>query len=176
MIKKVYLLIISLTYFTKYRLLYGSRISISPINSIKGKFRLEIFHGGQICIGKFLMSRGPLYLKCTEDAHIQIGEKCFFNHNCSITSATKIEIGDHCMFANNLVIVDHDHVIKDGVVSGELKAEPIVIEDNVWVGANVTILKGVHIGEGAIIAAGAVITKNIPAHSKAMGVPARIYS
>ena len=173
MIKKLYLLSISLTYFLKYKLLYGTRISMSPINSIKGKFRIEIFHGGEICIGKFLMTLSPLYLKCTEGAQIKIGEKCFFNHNCSITSATKIEIGDHCMFANNLVIVDHDHIIKDDAVSGELKAEPIVIGDNVWVGANVTILKGVKIGNGAVIAAGAVVNKNVEAHTVVGGVPIR---
>lgn len=176
MIKKIYLLIVSLFYFTKYKLLYGSRISLSLINSIKGKFKVEIFSGGEVHIGSFLMTRGPMYLKCTEEACIQIGKECFFNHNCSVTSTAKITIGDNCMFANNLVIVDHDHVIKDGSVSGELKAEPIVIENNVWVGANVTILKGVYIGEGAVIAAGAVVTKNVPAHSKVMGVPARKYS
>lgn len=174
MIKKIYLLIVSFIYFTKYKLLYGSRISLNLINSIKGKFRVEIFDEGEVRIGKFLMIRGPMYLKCTERACIQIGKECFFNHNCSVTSASKIVIGNNCMFANNLVIVDHDHVIKNGAVSAELKAKPVIIEDHVWVGANVTILKGVHISEGAVIAAGAVVAKDIPAHSVARGVPARV--
>ena len=78
------------------------------------------------------------------------------------------------MFANNLVIVDHDHIIKDGAVSGELKAEPIVIGDNVWVGANVTILKCVQSGNGAVIAAGAVVNKNLEEHTVVGGVPIRI--
>lgn len=174
MVKRIYLAIVSVVNFAKYKLLYGRRASLSPINSIKGKFRIEIFNGGEVRIEKFLMTRGPMYLKCTEGAKIQIGKECFFNHNCSITSAEKITIGDHCMFANNLVIVDHDHVIKDGAVSAELKTKPIIIEAHVWIGANVTILKGVHIGEGAVIAAGAVVTRDIPAHTVAKGTPARV--
>lgn len=173
MIKKVYLLVVSLVNFIKYKLLYGSKFLLSPINSIRGKFRVEIFRGGRVRIGKFLMMRGPMYLKCTEGACIQIGKECFFNHNCSITSAEKITIGDNCIFANNLVMVDHDHAVKDGSASGSLNALPIMIENNVWVGANATILKGVHIGEGAIIAAGAVVTKNVPAHEVWGGVPAK---
>ena len=174
MIKKTVLFVLSLFHYLKYKLLYGTRISMHPVNSIKGKFRVEIFSGGKVRIGNFLMTRGPMYLKCTEGAQIQIGDDCFFNHNCSITSAEKVIIGDGCMFANNLIIIDHDHLIKNGSVCGELETQPVCIENHVWVGANVIILKGVHIGEGAVIAAGAVVTKDVPAHSKAMGVPAKV--
>lgn len=175
MIRKAFLLLISLFYYIKYRLIYCSRITMHPINSIKGRIRIEIFLGGKVNIGKFLMTRGPMYIKCTEGANLQIGNNCFFNHNCSITCAEKIIIGDNCMFANNLVIVDHDHVIKDGMVSSNLKSKQVIIGNNVWVGANVTILKGVRIGDGAVIAAGAVVTKDVPSHAKAMGVPARVF-
>ena len=61
---------------------------------------------------------------------------------------------------------------KEGV-TGNLISKPIVIEDRVWCGANVTITKGVHIGTGAVIAAGAVITKDVPAGALVGGVPAR---
>lgn len=119
------------------------------------------------------MSRGPLYIKCTEGADIKIGSRCFFNNNCSITASDKITIGNHCMFANNLVIVDHDHKIKNSMVTGDLISKPVTIENNVWCGANVTILKGVTIGNGAIIAAGAVVTKNVAARTVVAGVPAK---
>ena len=80
----------------------------------------------------------------------------FFNHNCSLTCAESIVIGNGCMFANNLVIIDHDHkILKDGV-TGVLVSEPIIIEERVWCGTNVTITKGVHIGRGAVIGANAV--------------------
>lgn len=79
-----------------------------------------------------------------------------------------------CMFANNLVIIDHDHIIGTNGVTGELITKPIVIEKCVWCGANVTITKGVHIGAGAVIAAGAVVTKDVPEKAVVAGVPARI--
>lgn len=145
-----------------------------PINSIKGRIRIEIFLGGKVNIGKFLMTRGPMYIKCTEGANLQIGNNCFFNHNCSITCAEKIIIGDNCMFANNLVIVDHDHAIKDGMISGNLKTKQVIIGNNVWVGANCAILKGVSIGNGAIIAAGAVVTGDVPEYTIVAGVPAKV--
>lgn len=119
------------------------------------------------------MSRGPLYLKSVDGGKITIGENVFFNHNCSLTCAGSIEIGNHCMFANNLVIIDHDHEIgKDGV-TGTLASKAIIIEDRVWCGANVTITKGIHIGTGAVIGAGAVVVNDVEAHSIVAGVPAK---
>ena len=144
------------------------------VNSIRGALKTEIVGCGHITIGRFLMSRGPLYLKSVDGGQLTIGENVFFNHNCSITCAENIAIGNHCMFANNLVIVDHDHKIGTDGVTGTLISKPIVIEDRVWCGANVTITKGVHIGKGAVVAAGAVVTKDVPERAMVAGVPARI--
>ncbi|WP_306781645.1 acyltransferase [Agathobacter rectalis] len=95
------------------------------------------------------------------------------NHNCSITCAKEITIGGNCNLANNIVIVDHDHNIGDtGVVAG-LNSKLIYIGNNVWIGANVTILKGVIIGDDAIVAAGAVVRQDIPNCEIWGGVPAR---
>ena len=77
------------------------------------------------------------------------------------------------MFANNIVIIDHDHVIGGNGVTGELTARPVIIEDHVWCGANVTITKGVHIGSGAVIGANAVVINDVEAHSIVAGVPAK---
>ena len=80
---------------------------------------------------------------------------------------------NNCNIANNVVIVDHNHKIgNNGVIDG-LDCSPIKIGDNVWIGANVTILKGISIGNGSIIAAGAVVNTNIPSCEIWGGVPAR---
>lgn len=155
----------------KYKLLYRSRINLKWINSIRGKVLIELLDNSNLSIGNFLMSRGPLYIKGVKEGKISIGDNCFFNHNCSITSAYRVSIGNFCMFANNLVIVDHDHIIENGNLTAELKGKPITIGNDVWVGANVTILKGVNIGDGAIIAAGAVVNKDVEPNTIVAGVP-----
>lgn len=143
-------------------------------NAIRGAFKVEVLDNGHIKIGNFIMTRGPLYLKAVNDGKLSIGDNVFFNHNCSITCSESITIGSHCMFANNLVIIDHDHKIDERGVTGALVSKPIVIEDRVWCGANVTITKGVHIGTGAVIAAGAVVTKDVPERAVVAGVPGKI--
>lgn len=173
MINKIFIGLTSLIKVLRAQIVTRKRISITCVNSIKGRFRVEIKGNGKVKIGRFLMTRGPLYLKSVDGGNIIIGERVFFNHNCSITSSDEIYIGNHCMFANNLVIVDHDHIVNSDGVSGELISQPVVIEDDVWCGANVTITKGVHIGKGAVIGAGAVVTTDIPSKSIVGGVPAK---
>lgn len=155
------------------RICAHGKLQAKWVNSIRGAFKTEVIGNGSITIGRFLMSRGPLYLKSVNDGKLTVGEDVFFNHNCSITCAEKVTIGNHCMFTNNIVIIDHDHVIGGNGVTGKLTARPVIIEDHVWCGANVTITKGVHIGAGAVIAAGAVVTKEVPPKAVMAGVPAK---
>ncbi len=74
-----------------------------------------------------------------------------------------IKIGDYCRLGNNVVIVDHDHNFKSQ--DEEFLIGEITIGNRVWIGANCTILKGVHIGDDSVIAAGSVINKDVPAHT-----------
>ncbi len=97
------------------------------------------------------------------DGDLQIGHNCFFNRNVSITCLDKITIGDYVTVANNVVIVDHDHDFHTG--RNHYTTAPVTIDDNVWIGANCVILKGVHIGENAVIAAGSVVFKDVPANT-----------
>lgn len=171
--KKVIIGCKSVFTYMKYKILYGSRIQMAKINSLKGRIEIDLFSDAKCRIGNFLMTAGPFYIKCTDKAEITIGDKCFFNHNCSLTAAENIVIGNQCMFANNFVVVDHDHDRKDGKILKELVSAPVKIGNNVWCGANVTILKGVTIGDGAVIAAGSVVNRDVAAYSVVAGVPAR---
>lgn len=84
-----------------------------------------------------------------------------------------VEIGRNVRIAPYTIILDSDfHDVKDHFADGA--ARPVIIEDNVWVATRATILKGVRIGEGAVVAAGAVVTKDVPPFSVAAGVPARV--
>ena len=147
------------TLFWKIR--YGKKIRIQVPIALE-KIKIEKDKKAEIFLGNKLQNRGNLYLGCKREGKLTIGSHCFFNMNASITCMSQIEIGDYCKFGNNLVIVDHDH---DTTGCGEeFPAKPISIGSNVWVGANCVILKGVTVGDGAVIAAGSVVRKDIPAN------------
>lgn len=90
---------------------------------------------------------------------IDIGNRVYINRNGIIVSHKTIKIGEGTTMGPNVVIYDHDHDFRDkkGFVSA-----PIIIGNNVWIGSNVIILKGVTIGDNSVIGAGCVITKDIP--------------
>lgn len=104
----------------------------------------------------------------------------YMNHDCVIDCFESISVGHHVVISERVVMRDSDNhrvcSLNDNCeITGKSSfSAPIVIEDHVWVGMNATILKGVTIGEGSIIAAGSVVTRDIPAHCLAAGVPAKV--
>ncbi len=105
---------------------------------------------------------------------IKIGRNFYFNANCHLLG--EIEIGNNVMVGPQTVIWSRDHGTAAGTPmnSQPLVSKKIIIGDDVWIGAHVTILKGVRIGNGCVIGAGAVVTKNIPDCGIAMGNPAEV--
>ena len=96
----------------------------------------------------------------------------YINSNANISCFSKIEIGHDVAISENVCIRDSDnHRV---LSSAHQETSPVKIGDRVWIGMNAVILKGVTIGDGAIIAAGAVVTRDVPAKSLAGGVPARV--
>lgn len=91
---------------------------------------------------------------------LNIGKNCFFNNNVMIVSKSKITIGNDVIIGPNVVIVDHDHDYNVYDRQTSFKASPVVIGDNVWIGANVVITKGTIIGANSVVGAGAVLKGN----------------
>lgn len=111
-------------------------------------------------------------LAIDKEATLSIGENCFMN-SVIIAASEYIEIGNNCQFAPFVHLMDSDfHDLYDRSLKG--KSSPILIGNNVQVGAKVTILKGVKIGDNAVILPGAVVTKDVPAGAKVAGIPAKI--
>lgn len=105
---------------------------------------------------------------------VEIGRHCLICPGTRIQSATAITIGDNCMMAQNASITDadwHDLYDRSAPVGN---TEAVTLENNVWVGDSAMICKGVHIGENAIIGAGSVVAKDIPANAIAAGNPATV--
>lgn len=112
----------------------------------------------------------PFYTDCGQN--VTIGRGTFINMGCSFQDWGGISIGDGCLIGHNCTICTVNHS-KDPDHRGDMTCSPVVIHDKVWVGANVAILPGVTIGEGAIVAAGAVVTKDVAPRTIVGGVPAR---
>ena len=117
--------------------------------------------------GKETVSRFGLFLRI-EGGELSIGDKCFMNTQVSITCMDRISIGDRCQIANHVVIVDHDHDYRAGW--GHYQTAPVNIGKDVWIGANVVILKGSVIGDGAVIAAGTVVRGQVKPRHLYLGI------
>lgn len=104
--------------------------------------------------------------------NIAIGEGVFINACCHFQDHGGIAIGDGCQIGHNVVFATLNHFL-DPAQRKYTRPAPIVLGKNVWIGSNSTILPGVSIGENSVIAAGAVVTKDVPANTLAAGVPAR---
>jgi acetyltransferase-like isoleucine patch superfamily enzyme len=112
-------------------------------------------------------------LECWRGARIIIGNGTYFNRNTEVIAASEVQIGHDCMIAWDVVIMDTD---QHGHHGAEPKTAPIRIGDRVWIGCRAIILKGVTIGDDAVIAAGAIVTKNVPSGAIVAGHAARVIS
>lgn len=105
--------------------------------------------------------------------NIKVGKDVFVNSGCCFQDQGGVTLGDGCLVGHNVVFATLDHDKRPGR-RGDMTAAPIVVGKDVWIGAHATILKGVTIGDGAIVAAGAVVTRDVPPNTIAAGVPARV--
>ena len=103
---------------------------------------------------------------------IQIGKNVFINHACSFLDMGGITIENNVLIGPKVNLITENHLL-DPVNRRALVSKPIVIKRNAWIGAAVTILPGVTVGENSVVAAGAVVTADVPANSIAGGVPAK---
>jgi acetyltransferase-like isoleucine patch superfamily enzyme len=114
----------------------------------------------------------PFY--STGGSEIVVGRNVFINQNCTIYDLGGVTIGDDVMIGPNVSIITVGHPIhpaerRDGVIG-----KPIVVERNVWIAAGAIVIGGVTIGENSVVAAGSVVTKNVPPNTLVGGNPARV--
>lgn len=108
---------------------------------------------------------------------VSIGRNVTINEGVFIDGAGGVEIGDDCRIAHGSSFVSEDHVFDDPDMPIRLQGRrtaPIVLENDVWIGCGVRVMRGVRIGRGAVVGAGSVVTGDIPPCSVAVGVPARV--
>ena len=113
----------------------------------------------------------PFYTDCGKN--IRVGKNVFINSGCKFQDQGGIVIGDGALIGHNVVLATLNHGLGQET-RHDLVPAPIRIGKEVWIGSNSTILPGITIGNGAIVAAGAVVTKNVPENTIVGGVPAKV--
>lgn len=180
----------SLFGYIKTKYFYRSNIRFKGKVNVSGIPVYKFFGNGCLVIGNnvhlksnknsyHLNMYSPVKIMADRsDAIIEIGDNTRINGSC-IHAYKRISIGKNCLIAANCQIIDgngHDLSFPDVAnrINTRGDAKEIIIEDNVWVGANCIILPGVRIGYGSVIAAGSVVVKDIPPMSVAGGNPAKV--
>jgi len=122
--------------------------------------------GSNICI------RSPFF--CDYGYNIHVGDNFFANYNFVVLDGAEVRIGNNVFIAPNVGLYTAGHPLDASVRNTGIEyAKPIVIEDDVWIGAGVSVCPGVTIGRGAVIAAGSTVTKDVAPYSLVGGVPAK---
>lgn len=135
--------------------------------------------GGKIELRELSCLDRGVDLKTHNRGQIEIGKGTYVGPYTCIAGYGKIEIGKDCLIASHSSIYAHNHAFDDlttTIKDQGFTVEGIVIEDNCWLGSGVRVVDGVKIGRGSVIGAGAVVTKDIPPYSVAVGVPAKVIS
>jgi maltose O-acetyltransferase len=110
-----------------------------------------------------------------EGGTLEICEGAYINYGCSIAARHLVRIGPNCRIGTYAMITDNDFHRLEPELRDEIpESAPVILEENVWLGGRVIVLPGVTIGAGSAIGAGSVVTRDIPPHSLAVGVPARV--
>ncbi len=109
----------------------------------------------------------PFY--CDYGLNLEFGERVFVNQNCAFYDLGGITIGDRTMIGPGVTLSTAGHPVEPHARFDGITTAPIVIESNVWIGANATITPGVRVGSGSVVAAGAVIAKDVPPNCMVSG-------
>jgi acetyltransferase-like isoleucine patch superfamily enzyme len=105
---------------------------------------------------------------------IRVGRNVFVNQNCTFYDLGGLDISDDVMIGPNVSIITAGHPLEASQRRAATVGKPVVIEKNVWIAAGAIILGGVTVGENSVVAAGSVVTKNVPANTLVGGNPARV--
>ena len=157
----------------------------TELNALKEsdeKARAEILARLLPHLGEDAYIQGPFY--CDYGFNIKTGARFYANFNLTVLDCAPVTIGDDVMIGPNVSLYTAYHPLDykqrnmrrrdDGSLYDIEYAKPIVIGSNCWLAGGVTVLPGIAIGEGSVIGAGSVVTKDIPAHSVAVGNPCRV--
>lgn len=140
------------------------------------RLELQIARGAEVRFGRFVWIGDGSKIRCHEGL-VEIGEKTVLGQECTISAYQQVRIGEQCVIADRAMFIDFDH----GVVEVErpirlqgIYKRDVEVGSNVWIGYGACILRGVRVGDNAVIGTNAVVTKDVPANAVVAGIPARV--
>ena len=137
---------------------------------------IEIGRRGTVRFGRFVWVGDGTKIRCHEGV-VEIGAKTVIGQECTISAYRRVRIGEQCVIADRAMFIDFDHGVVE--VDRPIRLQGIYMRDvavgsNVWVGYGACVLRGVNVGDNAILGTSTVVTRDIPANAVVAGVPARI--
>ncbi len=154
-----------------------ARLILMPLPlHVGSRLRVAVFRLAGFRIGAGTLMWGTPTITGGADlyAKLIIGRRCWFNVGCFFDLGASITIGDQVAFGHQVVVLTSSHEVgPPSQRAAALYTKSVTIGDGAWLGARCTILPGVHVGAGAIVAAGAVVNRDIPANTMVAGIPAR---
>ena len=176
MLTPKYVWLIALLLRRKFLSTYGRRLKLDGLAFIPRGVVLEIGPRGCIELGRWSWLGHGTKIRCHEGV-VSIGAKTVLGQECTISAYQHVSIGRECVIADRVMLIDFDH----GTVEVErpIRLQGIYKRDvhvghNVWIGYGACILRGVTVGDNAVIGTNSVVTKDVPANAVVGGVPARV--
>jgi acetyltransferase-like isoleucine patch superfamily enzyme len=140
------------------------------------RLELQVAKGATIDFGRFVWIGDGTKIRSHEGA-VEIGAKTVMGQECTISAYRRVRIGEQCVIADRAMFIDFDH----GVVEVErpirlqgIYKRDVEVGSNVWIGYGACILRGVRVGDNAIVGTNAVVTKDVPANAVVAGIPAKV--
>jgi acetyltransferase-like isoleucine patch superfamily enzyme len=137
---------------------------------------IEISKRGKVRFGRFVWVGDGTKIRCHEGV-VAIGPKTVMGQECTISAYKEVRIGEQCVIADRSMFIDFDH----GMVEVErpirvqgIYMKPVIVGSNVWIGYGAAVLRGVSVGDNAVLGTYAVVTKDIPANAVVAGIPAKV--
>ena len=160
----------------RWKLRFGRRLRTDGLSFVGPRCVFQVGGNGCIELGRWSWLGHGCKVRCHEGL-VSIGAKTVFGQECTISAYQHISIGRECVIADRVMLIDFDHGVVD--VEQPIRFQGIYKRDvrvghNVWIGYGACILRGVTVGDNAIIGTNSVVTRDVPANAVVGGVPAKV--
>jgi acetyltransferase-like isoleucine patch superfamily enzyme len=154
----------------------GRRMTLAGMLFLGRGVQLQIGKTARVRFGRWTWIGHDTKIRCHE-GEVRIGDKTVLGQECTISAYQHVSIGEECIVADRVMLIDFDHNVTE--VERPIRRQGIYKRDvrvgnNVWIGYGAQILRGVSVGDNAIVGASAVVAKDVPANAVVAGVPARV--